>query len=112
MLRQRWLRLSANKALTWPNAKAKEKWGRQRHGSTAWDARRRHRLLDAYRLSGDPLLLESAKPRMHDPRVDLESGGWDNRIEYAAQEQKYAYRVDTGENLAIQQPLMTINRSP
>ncbi len=59
--------------------------------------------LDAYRLSGDPLLLESAKETADALiRGQLESGGWDNRIEYAAQDRKkYAYRVDggTGKNL-------------
>ncbi|NNE00772.1 MAG: polysaccharide lyase [Pirellulaceae bacterium] len=52
--------------------------------------------LNAYRLTGDPVLLDSAKTTAHAlVRGQLESGGWDNKIEFDASERKkYAYRVD------------------
>ncbi|MGI9474517.1 MAG: pectate lyase [Rubripirellula sp.] len=52
--------------------------------------------LMAYQLCGDPLLLEAAKETAEAlQRGQLESGGWDNRIEFDPDErQRYAYRSD------------------
>ena len=51
--------------------------------------------LRAYRQCKDPLLLEAAKETAEALRQgQLESGGWDNRIEFATKERaKYAYRT-------------------
>jgi hypothetical protein len=53
--------------------------------------------LNAYRLCGDPLLLEAAKETAAALlRGQLESGGWDDRIEFDPMlRSKYAYRVDS-----------------
>ena len=52
--------------------------------------------LDAYRMCGDPVLLEAAKETAGAlVRGQLESGGWDNMIEFDPQQRaKFAYRVD------------------
>ena len=51
--------------------------------------------LQAYRRCKDPILLEAAKETAEALRQgQLESGGWDNRIEFATRERaKYAYRT-------------------
>lgn len=53
--------------------------------------------LQAYRLCKAPLLLETAKETAEALRQgQLESGGWDNRIEFGTKERaKYAYRTET-----------------
>ncbi len=53
--------------------------------------------LQAYRLCKDPVLLEAAEETAEALRHgQLESGGWDNRIEFDSQERvKYAYRTET-----------------
>lgn len=53
--------------------------------------------LQAYRLCKDPILLEAAKETAEALRHgQLESGGWDNRIEFGVEERsKYAYRTET-----------------
>ena len=52
--------------------------------------------LRAYQRCKDPLLLDSARETANAlRRGQLESGGWDNRIEFADQDRnQYAYRVD------------------
>ena len=52
--------------------------------------------LDAYRLCRDPILLDAAKETAEALRQgQLESGGWDNRIEFSPEDRRrYAYRVD------------------
>lgn len=52
--------------------------------------------LDAYRLCKDPVLLDAAKETAEALRQgQLESGGWDNRIEFSPEDRRrYAYRVD------------------
>ena len=52
--------------------------------------------LSAYRLCGDPNLLDAAKETARAlVRGQLRSGGWDNRIEFDPQVRtKYSYRVD------------------
>lgn len=52
--------------------------------------------LGAHELTGDPACLEAARETaMALVRGQLESGGWDYRIEFAAADRrKYAYRVD------------------
>ncbi len=52
--------------------------------------------LQAYRLTGDSMLFGAAKESADALlRGQLQSGGWDNKIEFAAeQRKKYAYRVD------------------
>ncbi len=54
--------------------------------------------LGAFRLTRDPMLLEAARETADALlRGQLLSGGWDNKIEFAAAERKrYAYRVDGG----------------
>ena len=53
--------------------------------------------LNAYRACGDPMLLEAAKETAGALlRGQLESGGWDNLIEFDPQQRaKFAYRSDT-----------------
>jgi PelA/Pel-15E family pectate lyase len=53
--------------------------------------------LQAYRLCKDPILLEAARETAEALRQgQLESGGWDNRIEFDTKERsKYAYRTET-----------------
>lgn len=55
--------------------------------------------LDAYLLTGDPILLEAALETAEALiRGQLISGGWDNMIEFApADRARYAYRVDVPE---------------
>ena len=57
--------------------------------------------LTAYELTGDTYYLDAARETAHAlVRGQLESGGWDYRIEFAADDRtKYAYRAD-----ALQQP--------
>lgn len=52
--------------------------------------------LEAYRLCGDEVLLEAARETAGAlVRGQLESGGWDNLIEFAPEDRaRYAYRVD------------------
>ncbi len=52
--------------------------------------------LQAYQLTGDPLLLEAARETADAlRRGQLQSGGWDNQIEFDPETRKlYAYRVD------------------
>lgn len=52
--------------------------------------------LEAYRLTNDPLLLEAAiETGMALVNTQLESGGWDNQIEFGPDERRRcAYRVD------------------
>lgn len=52
--------------------------------------------LEAYQLTGEPVLLEAAKETANALiRGQLESGGWDTKIEFAPEDRKrYAYRVD------------------
>ncbi len=52
--------------------------------------------LDAYRVCGDPILLAAARETADALiRGQLQSGGWDNQIEFdPAMRKKYAYRVD------------------
>ena len=52
--------------------------------------------LDAYRVCGDPILLAAARETADALiRGQLQSGGWDNQIEFdPATRKKYAYRVD------------------
>ncbi len=54
--------------------------------------------LHAYRLTRDPLLLDAARETAAALLLgQLQSGGWDNKIEFADQERKkYAYRIDGG----------------
>ncbi len=56
--------------------------------------------LNAYRACGDPMLLEAAKETADAlVRGQLESGGWDNLIEFNPQERaKFAYRTDLATN--------------
>ena len=53
--------------------------------------------LQAHQKCGDPLLLDAAVETANAlVRGQLNSGGWDNRIEFdPAERQKYAYRVDS-----------------
>jgi PelA/Pel-15E family pectate lyase len=53
-------------------------------------------LLDAWRLTGDPQLLDAARQTAHALVLgQLRSGGWDYRIEYApADRKRHAYRVE------------------
>ncbi|MFV0445513.1 MAG: pectate lyase [Planctomycetaceae bacterium] len=55
--------------------------------------------LDAYKLTGDPLLLEAAKETAKAlERGQLVSGGWDNSMEFdPEQRRQHAYRVDMGD---------------
>jgi hypothetical protein len=52
--------------------------------------------LEAYRLTGDPLLLEAAvETGMALVRGQLESGGWDNMIEFDPDRRsRFSYRID------------------
>lgn len=54
--------------------------------------------LEAYRLCGESILLDAAKETANALiRGQLESGGWDNRIDFdPATRPKYAYRADGG----------------
>lgn len=56
--------------------------------------------LEAYHRCGDPILLEAAKETAGALiRGQLQSGGWDNMIEFDPQERaKYAYRVEATDN--------------
>ena len=56
--------------------------------------------LDAYRTCGDPVLLAAAKQTAGAlVRGQLESGGWDNLIEFDPQQRlKFAYRTDRATN--------------
>lgn len=54
--------------------------------------------LDAYRLTGDPVLIDAAKETAGALlRGQLRSGGWDGKIEFASDDREnYAYRIDGG----------------
>jgi len=54
--------------------------------------------LQAYRACQDPMLLEAARETAEALRQgQLESGGWDNLIEFAPEDRaRYAYRTDSG----------------